>query len=267
MQPLHTLIEDPGSARGPLPDRLRSLYDGDLALDELAVYANFVASLDGVVSLQSRAGGPSSISGHSEADRLVMALLRARADAVVIGAGTLRAHSGHLWTAAYICPPGVPDLAAVGAEPVLVVVSASGAIDPGEPALQERALVLTSEGGRAALRGRLHAAVKLLSLGERTISAASILAAVRAEGYGPVLTEGGPSLMATFAQERLLDELFLTLSPVLAGRDGDEVRPGLLEGVRLLPEQGLWGRLKSLRQHQSHLFLRYQLDRAAPVPG
>jgi riboflavin biosynthesis pyrimidine reductase len=78
-----------------------------------------------------------------------------------------------------------------------------------------------------------------------------------------VLTEGGPRLLVRFAADRALDELFLTLSPVLAGRRSGDGRLGLLEGVRLLPGDGRWGRLRSLRAAGSHLFLRYDLRETA----
>jgi riboflavin biosynthesis pyrimidine reductase len=91
-----------------------------------------------------------------------------------------------------------------------------------------------------------------------------MVAAVRAEGHRRLLTEGGPTLVARLAEEGLLDELFLTLSPVLAGRRSGDGRMGLLEGVELLPRDGRWARLRSLRAAGSHLFLRYALSRSAP---
>jgi 5-amino-6-(5-phosphoribosylamino)uracil reductase len=83
-----------------------------------------------------------------------------------------------------------------------------------------------------------------------------------------VLVEGGPRLVATLVAEDLLDDLFLTLSPVLAGRrtdgNGGETRSGLLEGIELLPQAGRWTRLSSVKSHGSHLFLHYRL---APTEG
>jgi len=68
------------------------------------IYANFVSSIDGVVTLGANPSAGSVISGKSAADRFVMGLLRACADAVVLGAGTLRATPGHLWTPAHVYP-------------------------------------------------------------------------------------------------------------------------------------------------------------------
>jgi hypothetical protein len=65
--------------------------------------------------------------------------------------------------------------------------------------------------------------------------------------------------MAALVADRQLDELFLTLSPILAGRRAGDGRLGLLEGIELLPETSLWAHLLSLRVHGTHLFLRYSL--------
>ncbi len=68
------------------------------------VYANFVSSVDGVVALPDGGESGSVISGRNEADRFVMALLRASADAVLIGAETFRRASGDLWNADHAYP-------------------------------------------------------------------------------------------------------------------------------------------------------------------
>jgi riboflavin biosynthesis pyrimidine reductase len=60
---------------------------------------------------------------------------------------------------------------------------------------------------------------------------------------------------------RLVDELFLTLSPLLAGRSAADQRLSLVEGTALLPRSGIGCRLLTLRQAGSHLFLRYELPR------
>ena len=85
----------------PLPPPLARLY-GQLEFPPYPgrpyVFGNFVTSLDGVVALNSAkvGSGGGEISGFNEHDRLVMGLLRAIADAVVVGAGTLRAVPEHL---------------------------------------------------------------------------------------------------------------------------------------------------------------------------
>src|SRR5207253_7833821 len=86
-----------------MPQDLERIY-GRLGFAERAVYSNFVTSLDGVVSLGSHPSAGSVISGRNQADRFLMGLLRACADAVLLGAGTLRATPGHHWTPEHIYP-------------------------------------------------------------------------------------------------------------------------------------------------------------------
>src|SRR5882757_10516025 len=106
--PLETLFE---SARGPalpLPRRLAQLYGAfrmSLPRSGFHVFSNFVSTLDGVVSLQVKGhSGGGDISGFSAQDRMVMGLLRAVADTVIVGSGTLAADPGHVWIPAAICP-------------------------------------------------------------------------------------------------------------------------------------------------------------------
>lgn len=262
VDPLHVLLDEIGTA-GRLPQPLAQLYGGDLALPDAVLYANLISSLDGVVSLVAPRGAGPTLRGACDADRFVMGLLRSMADAVVLGAGTLRADRGHLWTASYIDRERAELYRALGRDtPRLVVVTASGELDASERALQAGALVLTTDAGAARLRGHLPAASSVRAAGSGQLTSAAILAAIRAEGHRRVLTEGGPRLLARFAAEGALDELFLTLSPVLAGRRSGDGRLGLLEGVRLLPGEGRWGRLRSVRASGAHLFLRYAFSRS-----
>jgi riboflavin biosynthesis pyrimidine reductase len=66
--------------------------------------------------------------------------------------------------------------------------------------------------------------------------------------------------MGDFFAERCLDELFLTLAPQIAGRDGSIERPGLITGKRFAPEHPLWGTLIGVKRGGSHLFLRYAFE-------
>jgi riboflavin biosynthesis pyrimidine reductase len=74
-----------------------------------------------------------------------------------------------------------------------------------------------------------------------------------------VLVEGGAHLLSDFVAERRLDELFLTLSPQIAGREAGLFRPSLVEGKRFAPANPVWTTLVSLKRNQDHLFLRYRL--------
>jgi riboflavin biosynthesis pyrimidine reductase len=263
VEPMRQLFDASSPARR-LPSRLAELYGGNLELAPDLLYANFVTSLDGVAALPAPARSGAVLSGRNPADRFLLGLLRALSDAVVVGAGTLRAEPGHLWTPAYVSRGLASAFSELGRpDPRMVVVSASGRLDPGERALQRGALVLTTDRGAARLAGRLPPVSSLRSLGPEPPTGTAILEAVRAEGHRRVLTEGGPTLLAAFMDDHLVDELFLTLSPLVAGRRSGNGRLGLLEGADLLPGGGQWGRLLSVRAHGSHLFLRYAFSRSA----
>ena len=97
--------------------------------------------------------------------------------------------------------------------------------------------------------------------GAGAIKAREILEAVsRVRQCEMILVEGGPVLMGDFFAERYLDELFLTLAPQVAGRDGSVERPGFVAGRRFAPDSPLWGTLIGVKRAGSHLFLRYAFD-------
>jgi riboflavin biosynthesis pyrimidine reductase len=85
---------------------------------------------------------------------------------------------------------------------------------------------------------------------------------LRARDLNVLLTEGGPHVMGELIANGLLDEAFLTVSPVVAGRDG-EPRLGMVAGVELLPDKAVWADLMSARRHGDYLFLRYGLRKSA----
>ena len=257
----------------PLPPELTALY-GSLRFpaheDRPYVIGNFVTTLDGVASLSAPGladGGP--ISGSNPHDRMVMGLLRSVADAVIVGAGTLRSEPRHLWTAEYVCPALSDSYrqlrAALGKNdpPLNVIVTARGEIDPGLPVFRSgtvKVLVVTTPEGADRIRKRdLPPSVVIGEVkNEGAISARAILSAVGRLLPGEIfLVEGGPRLMGNFFAEKCLDELFLTLAPQVAGRDGSVERPGFVAGKRFGPERPLWGSLAGVKRAGSHLFLRY----------
>lgn len=335
---LRTLV-DRSAGAGPdvLPAELRELYDGDLrwadrsaaggagsapgtagaeatagaevAEETIArrpyVIANFVASLDGVVSykLPQHSGG-ADISGGDAVDHFIMGLLRASADAVMVGAGTLQdAPAGSLWTAEHIYPPAASIYAsyrrALGkaAPPVTVIVSASGLIDLSRPVFQtpgSRVLIVTTQAGSERLsRGgqappgagiappgagtapagagigkREPPEVLVLEASRGRINPLEILKRLRDAGVRLLLHEGGPTLFGDFLSAGAVDELFLTLAPQVIGRVGQTRRPGLVQGLEFLPEGAPWFSLLSLKCHGEQLYLRYRCTgpREAPQP-
>ena len=266
LSPFRVLYEAEGLPEYALPVDLKHLY-GRLGFAKQAIYSNFVSSIDGVVTLGSKPSAGSVISGKDPGDRFLMGLLRACADAVVLGAGTLRATPGHLWTPAHVYPGLATEFIALRsalgrtAEPVLVLLTASGELDFGHPALKRGAIVMTTSAGAMKIGGRLPATCELVVLGKgKSINIGKAVSDMRDRRLDVLLSEGGPHLMGQLIGEGLLDEAFLTVSPVVAGR-AKEKRLGMVEGIELLPEKGAWSKLLSARQHGDHLFLRYRLGR------
>jgi len=261
MRPIQCLFEAEETSRLGLPEALATLYGGDFSLPRSTLYANFVASADGVVALPAAGESGAVISGQSESDRFVMGLLRALADAVLIGAGTFRAVGDDLWLPEAAFPAAAGPFANLRARlglrprPLLVVVSASGNIDPAQPALRD-CLILTTAGGERRLQGQLPEGAAIAVMGEQPTTCRTWLDLLRERGLQTILNEGGPTLFGQLLAEDLVDELFLTRSPKLFGRGPSDGRKSLIAGVDL---QGRAMDLVSVRRHESHLFLRYRL--------
>lgn len=287
MQSLDTLYEREPEPAETLPSTLATLYGGGFIVPEGTtahpyVLANFVSTLDGVVSYNrpgESGGGP--ISGESEGDHMVMGLLRARADAVIFGAGSLHDDSGHVRTPAFIYPALAGEYAAYREQlgrtelPLNVVVSGSGRVDLREPTFHTpglRVLIATTSAGAARLASESlppgvearAIAPSIPNTGQETISLTALLALL-SDDYSVrvALTEGGPRLLAGFVSAGLLDELFLTLAPQLAGRDAANPRLALIEGLAYTPGAAPWSELVSLKRTGSHLLLRYRFQRTA----
>jgi riboflavin biosynthesis pyrimidine reductase len=263
LAPFEVLFEGDLPAPYKLPVDLQHVY-GRLGFPTPSLYSNFVSSVDGVVALGSTPSAGSVISGKYAADRFLMGLLRACADAVIIGAGTMRATPGHLWTPGHVYPDLATEFTVLRSnlgrsrEPKLVVFTAKGEIDANHPALVRGAVVMTTEAGAKAIGGRLPGTCELVTVGSgKTLDVKEALDVLRGRGLKVLLTEGGPHLMGQLLEKGLLDEAFLTISPVIAGRDR-EPRLGMVEGVELLPRSGVWSTLLSARRHGEYLFLRYR---------
>ena len=264
LEPLVLLHERRG-AEVPLGTELRRLYGGDLGLPEHCLYANFVETLDGVVAIPSVPGSNALIGGGSDADRFVMGLLRACADSVLIGSGTLRASARGRWRPETVFAAAAELYAAqrrdlgLGASPRVAIVTASGSIQIQHAVLADAPLVLTTEAGAARLGGKVPDAVEVEALpGDEEVDVRAALAVLRERGHRRILSEAGPHVFGALVEATLVDELFVTLSPLLAGRHPTGVL-GLIEGVALLPDRSDLARLRSVRAHGDHVFLQYTL--------
>jgi riboflavin biosynthesis pyrimidine reductase len=269
---LEVLYEASRGQEMPLPPTLGSVY-GRLMMpshdSRLHVVSNYVQSIDGVVTLEAgkSSGGP--ISGGNAHDRIIMGLLRSVADAVIVGAGTLRSVPRHIWTPQYICPDLGEEFAELRARlgkpkhPLNVIVSGSGRLDPGFAILgqdQVSVLVVTTERGARRVPQTRSVSQVIAAAEGPELTPRAILEAVTTASKGRLfLLEAGPSLMGQFLSERLVDELFLTVAPQIAGREDPMERPGLVSGRIFAPEDPLWATLIAVRRAGSHLFLRYAL--------
>jgi riboflavin biosynthesis pyrimidine reductase len=247
-----------------MPAELQRIY-GRLGFGERTIYSNFVTSLDGVVTLGSTPSAGSVISGRNRWDRFLMGLLRACADAVLLGAGTLRATPGHHWTPEHIFPDMASSFAQLRSTlgrkpgPRLILLTASGKIAVSHAAVVGGATILTTASGASALAGRLPESCDVIEVGETgPVDLGRGVEELRSRGHEVILTEGGPHVAGELIAKGLLDEAFITISPVVAGRDR-ETRLGMVAGVELLPAGGVWSRLLSARRQGEYLFLRYGL--------
>jgi riboflavin biosynthesis pyrimidine reductase len=256
---LELLWEQQGLPQLELPDELRELYGGNLGFDAPCLYANFVETLDGVVAVPSLERSNALVAGGSAEDKFLMGMLRALADVVLVGTGTLLASPKGRWRPEGVYPDGKDAFTKLRAQlgkpehPAVAVVTSGASLDVTHPVLGE-AVVLTTERGAARLAGSLPDVVAVNDGDSVDLRAALDLLRVR--GHSLVLAEAGPTTFGSLLANALVDELFLTVSPVLAGRLGPG-RLALVEGVELLPELRVAPTLLSARRAHDHLFLRY----------
>jgi riboflavin biosynthesis pyrimidine reductase len=265
--PLELLYEAGDLPSFDLPDGLAADYGGPFGLDETRVFANFVSSVDGVTAIPALPRSNALVAGGSESDRFVMGLLRASADVLVIGSGTMNAAPRSLWSPEQAYPAAAAAYAELRTRlgyPVeleLAILTAGGTVDPAHPAFAAGAIVLTTDAAAERLTAELPAAATVLSLGaDEEIDVRTAFDVLRDRGHRRILSEGGPSVFGSLLEAGLIDELFLTVSPLLFGRIPAEERYGLVERADLLPGGPASARLLGVRRDKSHLFLRYELE-------
>lgn len=214
------------------------------------VMINMVATADGRATLAGRAGPIGN-----QADRELFHQLRTRADAVMAGAGTVRAeHYGRL-----VRDPALREQRArdgLAPDPLAVVVS--GRLDlpaAAVPLLRDAdstVVVLTASPGELPAAA---ARVEYVRAGTAAVDLRAALRELRTRfGIRSILCEGGPTLNAALLADGLVDELFLSVAPKLVGgpapltivEGGPDLAPADMELVSLLESEG-------------HLFARYRL--------
>ena len=241
-----------GGVRQLLPEPAEDLTDDDL----VAIYAappgehlrvNFVSSADGAVTLDGASAG---LGGP--ADRRLFLLLRDLAEVILVAAGTVRNEG-------YSYPKLSPErrarrLAAGCSEwPTFAIVSRRLEFDLGSSLFTEpraRTVLITGPDSPADRRAELERYAQVLVADELAAAVADL------HQRGPILCEGGPSLFAALVADNLVDELCLTLSPILAGPG-----PGRIESGPHHPAARL--ALGGLLEEGGALFARYAVGRQA----
>ncbi len=229
----------PGSPTGPWQDS----YAWPAAR---YVRACMVMTLDGSVT------GPDGLSGSisSGTDRAVLSAVRRFADAYLVGAETVRAE-GYGPVRARQDTVGPRAARGQAAAPTLAIVSASCRFDWDEARFQHsdnRPVVLTTHSSDPRDRAAAASRCDVIVVGRDRVEPRDALDALAERGLTRVTCEGGDRLLSQMARAHLLDEVDLTVSPVLtaAARDG---RPGPAVLDRM--------RLAQLLERDGYLFARY----------
>ena len=214
-------------------------YPPGISADRPWVRANMISSADGAAELNGLSGG---LGGP--ADRLLLQVQRCLADVILVGAGTARAEK-------YRPARSSPLLAGLrqgrAPTPPIAVLSARLDLDPDSPLLTQapadaRTIVLTSAAAPAERRAAVARHARVIVAGTDQVTASQAISALAGLGHARILSEGGPGLLAQIAALGQLDELCLTISPVLAGGHArrilagglaGDLPPGLPESLRL----------------------------------
>jgi len=89
----------------------------------------------------------------------------------------------------------------------------------------------------------------------------AVMQQLRAEGVQTLLCEGGPQIYASLLRDKLIDDAFVTISPIIVGADRELERPSLVEGVAFPTDQPPQLRLLSVHRHGSYLYLHSRYAR------
>jgi riboflavin biosynthesis pyrimidine reductase len=199
---------------------LRSLYA--FPTDRPWVRANMVASVDGSAVREGRSEG---LSGA--ADKKVFGVLRGLCDAVLVGAGTARVE-GYRGLKARATYADVRAELGQAPAPRLVVVSRRLELDPTSElfAGDLRTVVVTHRSSNEGMRQRLSEVADVVVAGEDAVDLPAALDELTGLDLSRILCEGGPNLLADLAGSGRLDELCLTLSPLVVGGTGSRILSG-----------------------------------------
>jgi riboflavin biosynthesis pyrimidine reductase len=231
--------------------RLTDLYAYPDDLQACWVRGNMIASLDGGATDDGKAGG---LAGPG--DRAMFALMRQRADVILVGAGTVRIEN---YSGAQFSPAQRQARQRRGQSevPPIAVVTNSGEFDHDAKLFTRTEvppLILTSTDAVAETRGRLGSAAEVIGasgpLADR-VDGATVLKILAGRKLYRVLTEGGPLFLSSLIEDGLLDELCLTIAPLLVGGVARRIVTGL--GEVHIPMR----RSHLLSDDAGYLYMRY----------
>jgi riboflavin biosynthesis pyrimidine reductase len=245
---------DPAGPPPDLPARYAYPSAGQLA-GRPWVRANMIESADGAAELGGLSGG---LSGP--ADRKVFGLLRALADVILVGAGTARAERYRpvrvpaRWAVLRAGRPATPPIAVLTAQLDLDLDSPLLTAAPGDA----RTIVITTGSAPARTRQRAIRHADVIIAGDQHADLGAAVRALAGRGYRRVLAEGGPRLLGQLAAAGLLDELCVTVSPLLASGTAGRIVQGSTGAAasRLA--------LAHVLEDEGYLFCRYLVQ---PGPG
>jgi riboflavin biosynthesis pyrimidine reductase len=210
----------------PLPDEaLVALYE----TPGPGVRMNFVTSVDGAVEIEGR-----SVGLGNAADKRVFRLLRQYPDALLVGAGTLRVEG---YEPLRLDEPRRTWREKRGLDPYprLVVISRRLDLEPTHPALSEaprRPVILTSRTAPPDRVTALSLSADILAYGADEVDLRAAVTDLRERGIATILCEGGPHLFGSLTAADLVDEVCLTVSPLLAGPGAGRITAGPASDVR-----------------------------------
>lgn len=190
---------------------------------EPTLRVNFVASIDGAVTVDGKSAG---LGGPG--DKMIFDTLRTVCDALVVAAGTVRTEN---YDALRLTGPARQWRRAHGlAEfPLMVIVSGSLDLDPEQLVFSDapvRPLVVTHAAAPADRRAALAEVAEIVTVGETTVDLAAAVRALHARGATQLLCEGGPRLLGSLIAADLVDEMCLTISPRLVAGAAGRVATG-----------------------------------------
>lgn len=229
---------------------LETVYAYPEHLDRPWVQANFISSADGAVSVEGKSEGLSH-----PADKRIFALGRDLADVILVGAGTALTERYR----------GVqPDQRRIDRRrrlgladiPPIAVVSGRCSIPPDAPLLTDTVvppIVFTSQAAPSERRNALvDAGADVVVAGDGHVHLPSLMSELDGRGLRRVNCEGGPNLFASMIAADLVDQLCLTVAPLLAGAGADRIVAGAIS------DAPRWLTLASVLCEDDFLMLRYR---------